>query len=590
MNQDIELQDVFQSVIEKSMNLFKQFEHQPERTSKLIAQWLDLSSDYMALAGVLLNNPQPLQQMQLAWWQDAMGLWQEQLNHCLAGTIMPINDKRFSSEAWVNNPFFNMLGQQYLLAKEHINSLLEHMDYGDKQLATRVQFFTRQLLDALSPDNFIHTNPQLMAETLQSHGKNLLLGLQNLLSDIEAGSSRLVISMTDKTAFTVGKNIATTPGKVIYQNELIELIQFTPQTKQVKSVPLLIIPPWINKYYILDLSPHNSFIRWLVEQGITVFVISWANPDASFANKGVADYLNEGPIAAIEIIQKQLKVKQVNTLGFCIGGTLLSMLLAYNKARQITSIRSATFLASLIDFSEPGDIAVFVGEKQIEKLEAHMQNKGYLEGHLMASAFNSLRASDLVWAFFIRNYLHGKPPAPFDLLFWNTDTTNMPAKMQSEYMRWMYLNNDLIKPGKIHINDTPLDVSQIDIPTFFVSTKKDHIAPWTSTYMGFRLMQGKKRFLLGGSGHIAGIVIPPGGEKYGYYLNPTSPENPDEWLGNASYHAGSWWPEWIMWLKKESGRLVSAPDMAKLPMQAMMDAPGSYVYKGAHIKKPISHS
>ncbi len=579
MNQDVELQDVLQAVIEKSLDLLKRFEHDPDRLPHLIGQWFDLSADYLALTNVLLNHPQPVQDMQMSWMQDAFGLWEDQLNHCLQGTIKPLNDKRFSTEEWVNNPFFNLLGQQYLLAKEHIQSLLEHLDYGDLKLAKRVQFFTRQCLDALSPDHFIHTNPHLMAETLQSHGKNLLLGLQNLLTDMDAGSSRLVISMTDKNAFRVGENLAATPGKVIYRNELMELIQYTPLTKKVKSVPLLIVPPWINKYYILDLSPNNSMIRWLVEQGITVFIISWANPDATFANKGMVDYLNDGPISAIKTIQKQLNVEQVNTLGFCIGGTLLSMLLSLNKARQITSIRSATFLASMIDFSEPGDISVFIDEKQIEKLEQYMKEKGYLDGQLMASAFNSLRASDLVWAFFIRNYLHGKPPVPFDMLFWNMDTTNMPAKMHSEYLRWMYLNNDLVKPGKIHINNTPLDVRQIDIPTCFVSTKKDHIAPWKTTYEGFQFMQGKKRFILGGSGHIAGIIIPPGSPKYGYYLNRASPKNPEDWLANASYHTGSWWPEWLTWLKKESGRLINAPVFSKLPMEAIADAPGRYVFK-----------
>lgn len=579
MNQDVELQDVLQAVIEKSLDLLKRFEHDPDRLPHLIGQWFDLSADYLALTNVLFNQPQPVQDMQMSWMQDAIGLWEDQLNHCLQGTIKPLNDKRFSTEEWVNNPFFNLLGQQYLLAKEHIQSLLEHLDYGDLKLAKRVQFFTRQCLDALSPDHFIHTNPHLMAETLQSHGKNLLLGLQNLLTDMDAGSSRLVISMTDKNAFRVGENLAATPGKVIYRNELMELIQYTPQTKQVKSVPLLIVPPWINKYYILDLSPNNSMIRWLVEQGITVFIISWANPDATFANKGMVDYLNDGPISAIKTIQKQLNVEQVNTLGFCIGGTLLSMLLSLNKARQITSIRSATFLASMIDFSEPGDISVFIDEKQIEKLEQYMKEKGYLDGQLMASAFNSLRASDLVWAFFIRNYLHGKPPVPFDMLFWNMDTTNMPAKMHSEYLRWMYLNNDLVKPGKIQINNTPLDVRQIDIPTCFVSTKKDHIAPWKTTYEGFQFMQGKKRFILGGSGHIAGIIIPPGSPKYGYYLNRASPKNPEDWLANASYHTGSWWPEWLTWLKKESGRLINAPVFSKLPMEAIADAPGRYVFK-----------
>jgi polyhydroxyalkanoate synthase len=528
-----------------------------------------------------LKNPQDIQNMQHAYLQDTMCLYQEQVKHCIEGKVLPIKDKRFIADEWVNNPFFNFLSQHYLLAKEHINSLLEHMHHGDKQLTKRVQFFVRQYLDFLSPDNFIQTNPQLMAETLQSNGRNLLLGLQNLLSDIDAGSSRLIITMTDKTAFKVGETLAATPGKVIYQNNLMELIQYTPKTAKVKSVPLLIIPPWINKYYILDLSPHNSLIRWLVDQGITVFVISWVNPDGQYADKGIADYLNDGPISAINIIQTQLNVKQVNALGFCIGGTLLSMLLAYNKAKKINDVRSATFLASMIDFSDPGDISVFIDEKQISTLEKHMNKKGYLDGQMMASAFNSLRASDLIWAFFIRNYLHGKPPAPFDLLFWNADSTNMPSKMHSQYLRWMYLYNDLVKPGKIRINDTPLDMNSISTPTFFISTQKDHIAPWKTTYLGFQLMQGKKRFLLGGSGHIAGIIIPPGGVKYGYYNNPVNHKNPEDWLSTAQYHTGSWWPEWLKWLKKESGRLINPPVLSKLPYQAIVDAPGRYVYQGS---------
>ncbi|MDP3561833.1 MAG: class I poly(R)-hydroxyalkanoic acid synthase [Legionellaceae bacterium] len=577
MDQTTDSELILQSIIEKSLALLKRFEQRPGQLLNLIEKWLELSPDYLALLDFFIKNPQDVQNMYQAYFQDTMHLWQEQIKYLVEGKVPPINDKRFIADEWVNNPFFNCLSQHYLLAKEHINALLEHMQHDDKQLIKRVQFFVRQYLDFLSPDNFIQTNPQLMAETLQSNGKNLLLGLQNLLSDIDAGSSRLIITMTDKSAFKVGESLATTPGKVIYQNNLMELIQYTPRTTKVKSVPLLIIPPWINKYYILDLSPHNSLIRWLVDQGITVFVISWVNPDGEYADTGMDDYLNDGPISAINIIQKQLNVKQVNALGFCIGGTLLSILLAYNKAKKINNIRSATFLASMIDFSDPGDISVFIDEQQISKLENHMSNKGYLEGHIMASAFNSLRASDLIWAFFIRNYLHGKPPVPFDILFWNADSTNMPSKMHSQYLRWMYLYNDLIKPGKIRINNTPLDIHDIQIPTFFISTKKDHIAPWKTTYLGFQLMQGKKRFLLGGSGHIAGIIIPPGGEKYGYYKNDVNHINPDDWLATAQYHKGSWWPEWLKWLKKESGRLINPPGFSELPYQAILDAPGSYV-------------
>ncbi len=399
MTHDTELHDIMQTIAAKSLNLLEGFKKQPDQMPGLIKQFMDLTSDYQALIITLLKNPEQVLQMQIAYWQDAIGLAQEQFSHWLEGKPMPISDRRFSGEEWLNNPFFNLMSQHYLLASEHMNSMLEHLDYGDKQLARRVQFFTRQYLDALSPANFLHTNPQLMAETLQSHGKNLLRGLQNLLTDMEAGSSRLLIKMTDTDAFKIGVNIATTPGKVIYRNDMMELIQYTAKTDKVQAVPLLLVPPWINKYYILDLSKHNSFIGWLVEQGITVFVISWVNPDASYAQKGIYDYLKDGPMTAIEIIQEQLRVKQVNVLGFCIGGTLIACMLAYLKAHSDDSVRSATFLASMIDFSDPGDISVFIDEQQIVRIEEEMHSKGFLDGRFMASTFNSLRANDLVWSF-----------------------------------------------------------------------------------------------------------------------------------------------------------------------------------------------
>lgn len=462
---------------------------------------------------------------------------------------------------------------QYFL--KLIEPWFDLLDFSDQSSTKRLQFFLQQYIEALSPQNFIEKHTDFLTETLQNQGVNLLRGLDNLLNDLLNGS----LTMTDTHAFCVGETVATTPGNVIYRNDLIELIQYSPQTPKVKSVPLLIIPPWINKYYILDLSPRNSFVRWIVEQGITVFIISWINPDERHAQKGLENYLLEGPVAAIQMIQMQLQVKQVNALGFCIGGTLLSMLLAYYKAKVDDSIRSATFLASMIDFSDPGDISIYIDEYQIAKVEQRMQKIGYLEGYWMAQAFNSLRARDLIWAFFIRNYLHGKPPKPFDLLFWNADTTNMPYKMHSDYLRWMYLNNDLIKPNQLSINGVTLDIHHITTPTFFISTEKDHIAPWKTTYLGFRLMRGKKCFILGGSGHIAGIVIPPGSDKYGYYLNSKSPKNPQDWLKNAVHHNGSWWPEWMMWLKNKSGRLVVAPKMDACPMRALTSAPGEYVYE-----------
>ncbi|MBA2709055.1 MAG: class I poly(R)-hydroxyalkanoic acid synthase [Tatlockia sp.] len=579
MNQDEELRKIMQTVAEKSMRILAGYKNKPAQFSKLLQQYIDLTKDFQLLISIILKNPEEVWRMQMAYWQDAFSLAQEQMNHWMDGKPMPISDRRFSSEEWVNNPFFNFMSQHYLLASEHMNSLLEHIEYGDKQMAKRVQFFTRQYLDGLSPANFLHTNPQLMAETLQSHGKNLLLGLQNLLTDIEAGPSRLIIKMTDSDAFSVGKNLATTPGKVIYRNEMMELIQFKPQTEQVKTIPLLIIPPWINKYYIMDLSTNNSFVGWLVKQGITVFIISWVNPDKSYKSKGLFNYLKDGPMTAIEIIQKQLKVKQVNTLGFCIGGTLLACTLAYLKAHNQNPVKSATFLAAMIDFSDPGDISVFIDEQQILRIEEEMHSKGFLDGRFMASTFNSLRANDLVWSFFIKHYLQGQNPVPFDILFWNADVTNMPAKMHSQYLRWMYLHNDLIKPGKIKLNNTPLDVTKIDIPTFFVSTQKDHIAPWKTTYLGFQKMGGKKRFLLGGSGHIAGIINSPDAKKYGFHRNHSTDQTAEDWLASASEHPGSWWPEWLKWLNGESGRRIKAPEFAKLPYPGLINAPGTYVYK-----------
>lgn len=585
LHQDPELGDILYSVALKSLNIIEAIRNEPQALQRLLKQWIDLIHDYQTLLGIMLRNPEQIWKMQLAYWQDALSLAEDQFNHWLEGKPLPISDPRFSAEEWVHNPFFNLLSQHYLLASEHLNSLFEHLDYGDNQLAKRLRFFSRQYLDALSPANFITTNPQLLAETIQTHGKNLLLGLRNFLTDMEEGSSRLLIKMTDTDAFKLGGNIATTKGKVIYRNEMMELIQYSAQTKEVFKKPLLIVPPWINKYYILDLSPHNSFIGWLVKQGMTVFVISWVNPDEQYANKGLFDYLNEGPLTAIQIIKKQLQIEKINILGFCIGGTLVTCLLAYLKALGIKSIQSATFLASLIDFSNPGDISVFIDEQQIRRIEEEMHAKGFLDGHFMASTFNSLRANDLIWSFFIKNYLQGKNPVPFDILFWNADATNMPAKMHSQYLRWMYLHNRLIKPNKIKLNHVPLDVSKIDLPTFFVSTLKDHIAPWQATYLGFQALGGKKQFLLGGSGHIAGIVNPVTSKKYGFHTHNQCESSPELWLSKARSHEGSWWPEWLNWLKSQSGGLIPAVNISKLPLKGIMNAPGSYVLKHHRAEK-----
>lgn len=579
MTHDQELMDLMQAVAEKSLQIISDFKAQPKHVAGVVNRYIDLTEQVQSLMQVIFENPEKVVHAQTAYFEEVMTLAQKQFAHWLEGTPMPIQDHRFNSDEWVNNPLFNLMSQQYLLASQHVNSLVDSMDYNDKNHAKRLQFFTKQYVNALSPANFIHSNPQIIAETIQSSGKNLLQGLHNLLSDIETEELRLNIKMTDTKAFKIGENIAATPGKVIFRNKMIELIQYSPQTPDVKSIPLLIIPPWINKYYILDLSADNSYVNWIVKQGITVFIISWVNPDASFANQTIFDYLKLGPLAAISTIKKQLQVKEVNALGFCIGGTLLATTLAYNKAHKDNSIRCATFLATMIDFTDPGDISVFIDEGQIKKLEEAMEEKGYLPGDVMASSFNSLRANELVWSFFIKNYLSGKNAAPFDILYWNSDSTNMPATMHSQYLRWMYLENNLVKPGKIELDKTPLDVSKVDVPTFFLSTDKDHIAPWKTTFIGYQLMQGPKRFVLGGSGHIAGVINPASSTKYGYRTNNKNHANPEEWLKSAKEHAGSWWPEWCKWLKKYSGTTIPAPNFKDLPLKPLMDAPGSYVHK-----------
>jgi len=571
-----ELHDMIQSVATKSLKILLKTKAEPEKVTLFLKQFIDLSTDFQVMILALCKDPEKLWQMQLGYLQDTIGLLQSNMEQWLTGTPIHTSDKRFANDAWINNPFFHLLSQHYLLASEHLNSLLAHLDYGDPHIAKRIQFFTRQYLEALSPDNFLHTNPQIIAETLQSHGANLLRGLNNLLTDLEAGAAHILIKMTDNEAFHIGENIAITKGQVIFRNELMELIEYKAQTKTVYTVPLLIIPAWINKYYILDLSQNNSLVKWLVQQGFRVFIISWVNPDARLAHKSIYDYLKEGPDKALQIIQKQCNTKHINTLGFCIGGTLLAMLLAYHKACNKNIICSATFLAAMIDFSDVGDMAVFINEQQVTQLEKEMDKKGFLDGRFMTSAFNALRSTDLVWSFFIKHYLRGQAPVPFDILYWNTDATNMPQKMHSQYLRWMYLNNDLIKPNKIKFKHTPIDISQIDVPSFFVATKKDHIAPWHTVYLGYQAVNGDKTFLLGQSGHIAGIINPPSNEKYGFNYNTNTAATADDWLNTATFQTGSWWPTWSMWLKKRSGRRIKALNLNPA-YHSIMDAPGSYV-------------
>jgi polyhydroxyalkanoate synthase subunit PhaC len=397
-------------------------------------------------------------------------------------------------------------------------------------------------------------------------------GLGNLLADIEKGG----ISMTDESAFKLGVNVATTPGKVVFQNDLMQLIQYAPSTREVGRTPLIIIPPWINKYYILDLREKNSFIKWAVDQGHTVFVISWVNPDARLAEKGFDAYMTEGPLAALDAVEQATGEKKVNFIGYCLGGTLLGCMLAWLAAKGEDRVRAATFFVALLDFSQPGELGVFIDEAQIQSLERRMNERGYLEGAEMASTFNLLRANDLVWSFVINNYLMGKDPFPFDLLYWNSDATRMPARMHSFYLRNMYMKNRLGIPGGIELAGQPIDLSLVDAPAYFISTAEDHIAPWKTTYKGAKYLGGKTRFVLGGSGHIAGIVNPPAANKYQHWTNDALPDTPEAWFETAKATPGSWWPDWQAWITEQNGADKVPARAPGEGLEVLGDAPGSY--------------
>jgi len=470
---------------------------------------------FLQLTAKLIADPMSIAQAQLELWADHMKLWQRTTERLFdltgkseqrpAGT-----DRRFQHPAWTENILFDYIKQSYVISAEAILSAVNRVNGLNPKTAHKVDFYTRQFVDAMSPSNFLATNPEVLQTTIETGGENLLRGLTNLLDDLERGRGQLAVTMTDLKAFRLGENIAATPGKVIFQNELMQLIQYAPSTTEVKRRPLVIVPPWINKFYVLDLRPEDSFIKWAVDQGHTVFVISWVNPDRRLAHKGFEDYMLEGPLAALEAIEAATGEREVNAIGYCLGGTLLAVTLAYLTAQNDDRIRTATYLVTLVDFTDVGDMAVFIDEEQLAVLEKRMRRRGYLEAHDMAIAFNMLRANDLIWSFVISNYLLGKQPIPFDLLYWNADSTRMPATMHSFYLRNMYHENRLAVPGGISLAGVPIDLRRIETPTFILSTREDHIAPWQSTYAATQLYQGPIKFVLADSGHIAGIISPPG--------------------------------------------------------------------------------
>ena len=572
----------FAGAAERGSKLIGDFLAKQAQTGKSLAtDEFGIAKVFMELAGKMMANPYKLAESQMNLWWDYMSLWQSSMLRMMGQPSRPVaepakNDKRFKHEDWQEHFLFDYVKQSYLIAARWLHNTVANVEGLDEEASKRVNFFTRQYIDALAPSNFALTNPEVFKETIATGGQNLVKGLHNLLDDIERGQGQLKISMTDTKAFQLGVNIATTPGKVVFQTDLMQLIQYEPSTKKVHERPLLILPPWINKYYILDLREKNSLIKWAVDQGMTVFVVSWVNPDARFALKNFQDYLLEGPIAALDAIEQATGAKEINALGYCLGGTLLAATLGYLAGKRDHRIRSASFMTSLIDFSEPGELEVFIDEAQVEALEKRMNERGYLEGSEMANTFNMMRSNDLMWSFVVNNYLMGRDPFPFDLLHWNCDSTRMPAAMHSFYLRNMYLKNLLRVPGGITLDGTPIKLGTVKTPTYFVSAIEDHIAPWKTTYLGPQILGGKSRFVLGGSGHIAGMINPPSANKYGYWTNEELPERADQWLAGAQQHEGSWWNDWLNWLAPHLGDQVPARVPGKGKLKAIEAAPGSY--------------
>jgi polyhydroxyalkanoate synthase len=572
---------VMHEVAERASRILQEFGQKQLHSSisSAVKDELGIAKAYMDLYSRLLMDPSALAAASVNFWIDSMRLWQsswlKMLGHEAEPVVRPAQgDARFKDQQWSDHFLFDYIKQSYLIAARHIQHAVAGVQGLPDDSQKKIAFFTRQYVDALAPSNFAATNPQVLRATLASGGQNLVKGLANLLADIEKGEGQLRISMTDETAFQLGRNVATTPGKVVFQNALLQLIQYQPSSSEVFRRPLLIIPPWINKYYILDLRANNSFIKWAVDQGHTVFVVSWVNPDAQLAEKGFDDYLTEGALAAMDAAMKAVGEKQLNVIGYCLGGTLLGCALAWLAAKGDARVGCATFFVSLLDFSQPGELGVFIDEAQVENLERRMNERGYLEGSEMASTFNLLRSNDLVWSFVINNYLMGKDPFPFDLLYWNSDSTRMPARMHSFYLRNMYLKNRLGVPGAVTLAGVPVDLSKVTVPAYFISTVEDHIAPWKTTYEGARYLGGEVRFVLGGSGHIAGIVNPPAAKKYHYWTNDALPDTPDAWFEGATQHPGSWWGDWQRWMEQQNGG-DKVP--ARIPSKAIEDAPGSYV-------------
>ncbi len=533
-----------------------------------------------ALAHELACDPRATAVLHARLWRDGAALWTRVLEARRTGSIVPAfppapSDRRFKYRAWAEDPMWSYLQQSYYLLGDWLMGLIEHGAI-DEPTRRRLRFYMRQYVSALAPTNFAFTNPEVLRRVRETEGRCLVDGLRRFVDDLERGAGHLRIRQTDESAFRLGENLATTPGKVVFRNHMFELIQYTPATAEVFERPLLVVPPWINKYYILDLQPRNSLVKFAVDQGYTVFLVSWVNPTEGLAHVRFEDYLGDGVLAALAAVEAAIGVRYVNVLGFCIGGILAASAAAHLAAVGDDRIASATFLATLFDFDDVGEIGVFIDEAQVGAMETHAARTGFLGGHFLAQMFAMLRENDLIWSFFVNNYLLGKDPPAFDLLYWNADSTHLPATMLSDYLRGFYLANGFARPGTLTFLGTPIDTRLVTVPTYALATREDHIAPWRSCLAVTRQFRGPVRFVLGGSGHVAGIVNPPARAKYGFWTRDDV-ASADEWLDGATAHEGSWWTDWAAWLRAHGGRSVAARDPSAGGLAPIDDAPGTYV-------------
>jgi polyhydroxyalkanoate synthase len=537
---------------------------------------------FTAVAEYWLTDNARSSDLQTRIAKDYLDLWGSSVRRLAGEEVRPAiepspRDKRFKDPEWKSNQFFDFVMQLYLLTTRWAQDLVRDAEGIDPHTRKKAEFYMKQITNAIAPSNFVFTNPEVLRETLSSNGDNLVRGMTMLAEDIEAGHGTLRIRQSDPSNLAIGVNMATTPGKVIFQNELMQLIQYEPATENVLRTPLLIVPPWINKFYILDLRPEKSLIKWCVDQGITVFVISWVNPDKELGKKTFEDYMKQGPLTAMDVIERVTGEMKVHTAGYCVGGTLLATTLAWLAEKRRVRVTSATFFAAQVDFTHAGDLLVFVDEDQISALERDMQEAGVLEGSKMAMAFNMLRSNDLIWSYVVSNYLKGQPPSAFDLLHWNSDATRMPAANHSYYLRNCYLENRL-STGSMVLDDTLLDLSKVKVPVYNLATREDHIAPAESVLYGSQFFGGPVKYVLSGSGHIAGVVNPPSGGKYQFWTNDSIKDvTLADWIKGAQEHKGSWWPDWRAWLESIDAEQVPARAVGSETMPPIEDAPGSYV-------------